>query len=64
MLARNLGRGEERIDVITLNELNSEKVDMLTVVLIGSSQTQLMKLNNDKTYVYTPRGYGNKKERF
>jgi cobalt-precorrin 5A hydrolase/precorrin-3B C17-methyltransferase len=64
VLARNLGRGEERIDVITLNELNSEKVDMLTVVLIGSSQTQLMKLNNDKTYVYTPRGYGNKKERF
>ena len=64
VLARNLGREEERIDVITLNELNSEKVDMLTVVLIGSTQTQLMKLNNDKTYVYTPRGYGNKKERF
>ena len=64
MLARNLGREKEKIDVISLNELNSEKVDMLTVVLIGSTQTQLMKLNSGQTYVYTPRGYGNKKEKF
>jgi cobalt-precorrin 5A hydrolase/precorrin-3B C17-methyltransferase len=64
VLARNLGRKKERIDVISLNELKPEKVDMLTVVLIGSTQTQLMKLNSGQTYVYTPRGYGNKKEKF
>ena len=49
---------------LSLNELNFEKVDMLTVVLIGSTQTHLMKLNSGKTYVYTPRGYGSKKEKF
>jgi cobalt-precorrin 5A hydrolase/precorrin-3B C17-methyltransferase len=64
VLAKNLGRGEEKIDVISLSELDYKKVDMLTVVLIGSSQTQLMKLNSGKEYVYTPRGYGNKKEKF
>jgi cobalt-precorrin 5A hydrolase/precorrin-3B C17-methyltransferase len=64
VLAKNLGREEEKIDVITLSDLNFEKVDMLTVVLIGSSQTQLMELNSGKKYVYTPRGYGDKKENF
>ena len=64
MLAKNLGREEEKIDVIALSELDFKKVDMLTVVLIGSSQTQLMKLNSGKEYVYTPRGYGDKKEKF
>ncbi len=64
VLAKNLGREEEQVDVITLNELNAEKVDMLTVLLVGSSQTRLLTLNNDKSYVYTPRGYGDKKENF
>ena len=64
VLAKNLGREEEKIDVISLSELDYKKVDMLTVVLIGSSQTQLMKLNSGKEYVYTPRGYGDKKEKF
>jgi cobalt-precorrin 5A hydrolase/precorrin-3B C17-methyltransferase len=64
VLAKNLGRGEEKIDVISLSELDYKKVDMLTVVLIGSSQTQLMELNSGKKYVYTPRGYGDKKENF
>lgn len=63
VVAKNLGRGEEKIDVITLSELKAKEVDMLTVLLIGSSQTRLLTLNN-KSHVYTPRGYCEKKENF
>jgi cobalt-precorrin 5A hydrolase / precorrin-3B C17-methyltransferase len=64
VLARNLGRDEEKVDVITLAELDAEQVDMLTVVLIGSSETRAFERGNGKTAVYTPRGYGDKKESF
>jgi cobalt-precorrin 5A hydrolase/precorrin-3B C17-methyltransferase len=64
VLAKNLGREEEKVDVITLGELDAKQVDMLTIVLIGSTETRQVKFDNDKTYVYTPRGYGDKKEFF
>jgi len=63
-LARNLGRDEEKVDVITLGELDAELVDMLTVVLIGSSETRAFKNGDGSMSVYTPRGYGDKKESF
>ncbi|MBT3991773.1 MAG: precorrin-3B C(17)-methyltransferase [Rhodospirillaceae bacterium] len=64
VLARNLGRDEEKVDVITLGELDAELVDMLTVVLIGSSETRAFKNGDGSMSVYTPRGYGDKKESF
>ncbi|MGY8999129.1 MAG: precorrin-3B C(17)-methyltransferase [Rhodospirillales bacterium] len=64
VLARNLGREEEKVDVITLAELDAELVDMLTVVLIGSSETRAFMRGNGQMSVYTPRGYGDKKESF
>lgn len=58
VLGRNLGREEERIEFITLRELESERVDMLTTVMVGSSTTK--RVAGGTTRVYTPRGYGQK----
>ena len=41
-LARNLGRGGESIAITTLGALAGEEVDMLTLVLVGSSATRLL----------------------
>ena len=60
VLARNLGRPEETIRVIPLKELRPEFIDMLTVVLIGSSQTRHLPLKDGAEWVYTPRGYASK----
>ena len=61
VLARNLGRDGETITVIALSELDPERVDMLTLVLVGSSRTR--RLGSGATArVYTPRGYGDKLE--
>ena len=57
ILARNIGRNEERLRVISLGALKTSQVDMLTVVLVGSSQTRKVKLPNGDVKVYTPRGY-------
>lgn len=61
VLARNLGRAGETVDVIRLDALAPERVDMLTVVLIGSSQTRVID-RGARRWVYTPRGYSTKTE--
>ena len=52
MLARQLGRSEEELQLTTLSELDPQQVDMLTVVLIGNSSSYA----RDGRMV-TPRGY-------
>jgi len=59
VLARNLARDGEAIDIETLSGDWLDQVDMLTVVLIGSTETRLVQLG-DEIRVYTPRGYGAK----
>lgn len=60
ILATNLGRKGEKIRVVPLGELNIEDVDMLTVVIVGSSNTRTVETGDGKTWVYTPRGYSAK----
>jgi cobalt-precorrin 5A hydrolase/precorrin-3B C17-methyltransferase len=60
VLARNLGRKGEAVRVIELAALTPEAVDMLTVVLIGSSATRRVERGDGGVWVYTPRGYGAK----
>lgn len=55
VIARNLGRDSESVYVITLAELDAKDIDMLTLVMIGNSETQY-----DGCWVYTPRGYAGK----
>ena len=57
VLARNLGRIGQRVDVITLAELTPASADMRTVILIGSSQTRTIPRADGGNWVYTPRSY-------
>ena len=59
IVARNLGRTGEAVEHVALAEFETEKVDMLTLVLIGNSQTRSFG-QGGKTRTYTPRGYEEK----
>jgi cobalt-precorrin 5A hydrolase/precorrin-3B C17-methyltransferase len=59
LLASNLGRPEEALRYRRLAELDADEVDMLTVVLVGSSQTRMAELG-EGARMYTPRGYARK----
>jgi cobalt-precorrin 5A hydrolase / precorrin-3B C17-methyltransferase len=58
VLARNLGRADEAVEIIDLGELDPARVDMLTLVMIGSSQTRRV---GGLRWIYTPRGYEKKR---
>ena len=56
LLASNLGRLQEKLTYRTLESLDVNEVDMLTVVMIGSSQSRHVNLGRAEA-IYTPRGY-------
>ena len=60
ILATNLGREGEKIRIVALAELDIDDVDMLTVVVVGSSDTRVVAGGDGKRWVYTPRGYAAK----
>lgn len=59
MLASSLGRPEEDIRYRRLDALEVDEVDMLTVVLVGSSHSRLAELGEGPR-MFTPRGYAKK----
>ncbi|WP_137702467.1 precorrin-3B C(17)-methyltransferase [Marimonas lutisalis] len=59
MLASNLGRPEEQVRYRRLEDLQVDEVDMLTVVLVGSSNSRLARLGEGPR-MFTPRGYARK----
>ncbi|MEO0370384.1 MAG: precorrin-3B C(17)-methyltransferase, partial [Pseudomonadota bacterium] len=59
MLATSLGRPEEHLRYRRLDALEVDEVDMLTVVLIGSSNSRLAALGEGPR-MFTPRGYARK----
>jgi len=60
VLARNLGRADESVRVLSLGELSTDGVDMTTLVLVGSSETRRIDRRSEGLWVYTPRGYAAK----
>lgn len=56
LLARALGRPEETLTHRTLATLDVDEVDMMTVVLVGSSQSRRLDRGTGPA-IYTPRGY-------
>lgn len=56
VVARNLGRAGERVEVIRLDRIDPTAIDMLTVLVIGSSRTRAFAHGGAKR-AYTPRGY-------
>ncbi|MEM6588023.1 MAG: precorrin-3B C(17)-methyltransferase [Pseudomonadota bacterium] len=59
MLATSLGRPEEHLRYRRLDALQVDEVDMLTVVLVGSSNSRLASLGEGPR-MFTPRGYARK----
>ena len=54
-IGRNLGRYAEERRIICLSDLAGVDIDMLTVVLVGSSRTR--QTEDEPPRLYTPRGY-------
>jgi cobalt-precorrin 5A hydrolase / precorrin-3B C17-methyltransferase len=55
--ARNLGRAEETLQIVPLREFDPGAVDMLSLLIIGSSRTRMFATPDGRSFVYTPRGY-------
>ena len=62
IVACNLGRTGEKVSIVPLARFDPSVVDMLTIVMVGSSQSRSFARGNGKTYAYTPRGYAAKRE--
>jgi cobalt-precorrin 5A hydrolase/precorrin-3B C17-methyltransferase len=60
IIARQLGRPEENLRVIKLVDLKASEIDMLTLVMIGSSNSRCVQTHRPQPWVYTPRGYNKK----
>jgi precorrin-3B C17-methyltransferase len=59
ILARAVGRPDERIKVLPLADVDASMADMSMMVIIGASTTRLIERSeNQAPYVYTPRFYG------
>ncbi|HWT31222.1 MAG TPA: precorrin-3B C(17)-methyltransferase, partial [Propylenella sp.] len=59
VLACNLGRDGEAVSTVPLAELEVDGVDMLTLVLVGSSTTRQVTAGG-RRWIFTPRGYAGK----
>jgi cobalt-precorrin 5A hydrolase/precorrin-3B C17-methyltransferase len=56
VIARNLGRADEAVEIATLTSLDPDRIDMLTLLLVGSPATRIAERGR-RRWVYTPRGY-------
>jgi cobalt-precorrin 5A hydrolase/precorrin-3B C17-methyltransferase len=59
ILARQLTRPGESLEIIRLADLQADHADMLTLVVVGSSASRIVR-RGARTFVYTPRGYAGK----
>ena len=56
VVARNLGREGERVEVVPLQHLDPARIDMMTTLIVGSSETRTFR-HGASIRTYTPRGY-------
>ncbi|RSS78131.1 precorrin-2 C(20)-methyltransferase [Streptomyces sp. WAC06614] len=57
VVARDVGGPEQSVRILTLATLEPDEVDMRTLLLIGSSQTQVTARADGTTVTWTPRRY-------
>jgi precorrin-2 C20-methyltransferase/precorrin-3B C17-methyltransferase len=57
VLARDVGGPTEVIRIVELGDMDPEVIDMRTLILVGSSQTQMVARATGETVVWTPRRY-------
>ena len=57
VVGRAVGTSDQVVTVTTLGELNPEQVDMRCLLIVGSSQTRVMRTGSGPARVITPRRY-------
>ncbi|MET9254602.1 precorrin-2 C(20)-methyltransferase [Streptomyces sp. NPDC003717] len=57
VLARDVGGDGERVRIVGLGDLDPAEVDMRTILLVGSSQTRVVRRGDGEEVVWTPRRY-------
>jgi cobalt-precorrin 5A hydrolase/precorrin-3B C17-methyltransferase len=62
VVASNLGRPGERVLVVRLADFDPSEIDMLSIVLVGSSTSKTL-IHGGRTLAFTPRGYAGKADR-
>ncbi|MCF6327970.1 MAG: precorrin-3B C(17)-methyltransferase [Devosiaceae bacterium] len=60
IIGTNLGRKSENLHITTLENFNPDEIDMLTIVLFGSSNSKSFMRGDGKLVAFTPRGYARK----
>jgi len=60
IIARSLGRKDEKVQVVTLADFDVKQVDMMSIVLFGSSASKSFLRGNGEMVAFTPRGYSRK----
>ncbi len=63
VIASNLGRPGERVRVMPLVEVDPEEVDMLSIVMVGNSESRMRQSGDGRWRAWTPRGYAGKQEK-
>jgi precorrin-3B C17-methyltransferase len=56
--ARAVGRADETLTLTTLGEADTSRIDMATLVIIGSSETRFIARDGTWAWMLTPRAYG------
>ena len=56
IFARAVTTKEESVQIVPICKANAEMADMRTLVIVGSSQTRIIK-QNKREWIYTPRSY-------
>lgn len=62
IIARSIGREEEEVRIVTLENFNPEEIDMMTIVLFGASTSKAFMRGDGEMVTFTPRGYAKKAE--
>ncbi|MET8979337.1 precorrin-2 C(20)-methyltransferase [Streptomyces sp. NPDC004539] len=57
VVARDVGGSGERVRIVRLADLDPAEVDMRTILLVGSSQTRVVRRGGGEEVVWTPRRY-------
>ncbi len=60
IIARSLGRKDEQVKIVELANFKTEEVDMMSIVLFGSSNSKSFLRGDGKRVAFTPRGYDRK----
>jgi len=55
VFGRAVGRGDEHVDVVTLDRAGATEADMATLVIVGSPATRVIRREGRAPLVYTPR---------